>query len=88
MAAGLLADAQVRRHVGAHEWQGVEYFNREAFELLVRQLAAVEVVMLERLEPALSKAAVARLASMVRADADALITRAADAGWRVIRMIG
>jgi len=83
-----MGDARLRRHVGVHGWEGADYFNREAFERLVRQLAAADVALLTRAAPALSKAAAARLANQVRAQADALVRRATEAGYRVDRALG
>ena len=83
-----MGDQHLRRHVGVHGWEGADYFNREAFERLTRQLAAAEVVLLVRTSPALSKAAVARLVSQACAQIAALESRAAEAGYRVDRALG
>jgi hypothetical protein len=87
LLAAWLGDERLRRHIGVHGWDGAEYFNKEAFERLVRQLTAAELVLLANEYPGMSKAAVVRLVQRARADADALIVRAVDAGYRVDRAL-
>ena len=80
----LLTDADMRRHVNVNLWDNVEYFSKESFDDLVRQLLALDLVLRERDQKAdKEKAAVAKDAVRAKQVADGLLARAAAAQYRI-----
>ncbi|MDW8053234.1 MAG: alpha-amylase family glycosyl hydrolase [Anaerolineae bacterium] len=84
--AQLFADPDARLLLGVNTYQGVEYFNKEAFEWLVersREAAAAEALMDAALEVAALQAQMQHMATR----AATLIAQAAEVGYRTAAML-
>ncbi len=82
----LLSDTDVRQHVNVNLWDNVEYFNKESFDALVRQLLAVDLATLARdQKTAGEKADVAKAAARAKALAEGLLAHAAASGYRTAK---
>ncbi|MDQ3493598.1 MAG: hypothetical protein M3452_10120, partial [Chloroflexota bacterium] len=85
--AAWLTDPEIRRSMGANEWRGETYVEREAFEDLVDALAARDILAAAEEDGAANDDDTdgdgdARAAARVMA-AEEMKARVASAGWRV-----